>query len=51
MTWSNNFLNGVTTHSAGCDDHHYWTLELVGVGDEITFQSTFHTLDLSNERQ
>ncbi|PYH67636.1 polysaccharide lyase family 1 protein [Aspergillus vadensis CBS 113365] len=41
MTWSNNFLNGKTTHSAGCDDHHYWTLELVGKGDEITFQNNY----------
>lgn len=43
MTWSNNFLNGETTHSAGCDDYHYWTMELVGAGDEITFQSKYIT--------
>ncbi|BCS19434.1 polysaccharide lyase family 1 protein [Aspergillus puulaauensis] len=45
ITLSNNFFNGETTYSAGCDDYHYWTLELVGVGDEITFQNNhiYHT--------
>lgn len=36
---SNSFLNGETAHSATCDGHTYWAMELVGSDDQITFYS------------
>lgn len=39
VTISNSFINGVTEHSATCDGHTYWGLELVGSSDQITFYS------------
>ncbi|ETS75642.1 putative pectin lyase C [Pestalotiopsis fici W106-1] len=41
MTWSNNFINGHTNYSATCNGHHYWTLELLGTGDQITFLNNY----------
>ncbi|KAH8705431.1 polysaccharide lyase family 1 protein [Talaromyces proteolyticus] len=37
ITISNSFINGKTGHSASCDGHTYWGLELVGSSDQITF--------------
>jgi pectin lyase len=39
VTISNSFINGATEHSATCDGHTYWGLELVGSSDQITFYS------------
>ncbi|KAH6647894.1 pectin lyase fold/virulence factor [Truncatella angustata] len=41
ITLSNNFINGSTSWSAGCDGYHYWTIELVGTEDQITFQNNY----------
>ncbi|KAF4428275.1 putative pectin lyase precursor [Fusarium austroafricanum] len=41
ITLSNNHINGRTQWSAGCDGYHYWTIEMVGQGDQITFQNIF----------
>ncbi|KAI1631523.1 pectin lyase fold/virulence factor [Biscogniauxia mediterranea] len=43
VTLSNNYIDGKTNWSASCDGHHYWTLELVGEGDQITFQNNYLT--------
>lgn len=37
ITISNSYIDGQTDYSATCDGHTYWTLELVGSGDRITF--------------
>ncbi|KAJ3544268.1 hypothetical protein NM208_g3148 [Fusarium decemcellulare] len=39
ITLSNNYIDGRTQWSAGCDGYHYWTIEMVGQGDQITLQS------------
>ncbi|KAI1846192.1 hypothetical protein JX266_007717 [Neoarthrinium moseri] len=41
ITLSNNFIDGATSWSAGCDGYHYWTIELVGTEDQITFQNNY----------
>ncbi|OTB09232.1 polysaccharide lyase family 1 protein [Hypoxylon sp. CI-4A] len=41
ITISNNYINGTTPWSAGCDTYHYWTLEMLGEGDQITMQNNF----------
>lgn len=41
ITISNSFINGVTAHSATCDGHTYWGLELVGSNDQITFYKNY----------
>ncbi|TGO91998.1 hypothetical protein BPOR_0013g00290 [Botrytis porri] len=41
VTISNSFINGKTDHSASCDGHTYWGLELVGSGDQITFYKNY----------
>ncbi|KAF4975688.1 hypothetical protein FZEAL_7578 [Fusarium zealandicum] len=41
ITLSNNFIDGRTSWSAGCDGYHYWTIEMVGQGDQITLQSNY----------
>ncbi|KAF5026452.1 hypothetical protein F66182_1439 [Fusarium sp. NRRL 66182] len=38
ITLSNNHIDGRTEWSAGCDGYHYWTIEMVGQGDQITMQ-------------
>lgn len=35
---TNNFLNGSTPYSTGCDGYQYWGMELVGADDTITFK-------------
>lgn len=46
VTISNSYVDGKTSHSATCDGHTYWGLELVGTNDAITFysKSQFSTL-------
>ncbi|OGM48560.1 pectin lyase F [Aspergillus bombycis] len=39
ITLSNNFINGETTYSTGCDGYTYWTFEMVGEADQITMQN------------
>ncbi|CVL06523.1 hypothetical protein LB506_012300 [Fusarium annulatum] len=39
ITLSNNHIDGHTQWSAGCDGYHYWTIEMVGQGDQITLQN------------
>ncbi|KAF5601750.1 pectin lyase precursor [Fusarium pseudocircinatum] len=39
ITLSNNHIDGRTQWSAGCDGYHYWTIEMVGQGDQITLQN------------
>ncbi|KAJ0103868.1 hypothetical protein J7T55_001238 [Diaporthe amygdali] len=46
---SNSFLNGETAHSATCDGHTYWALELVGSDDQITFYTYLGRDCVSNE--
>lgn len=41
ITLSNNDINGNTNYSAGCDTYHYWTIELVGTDDQITFKNNY----------
>ncbi|KAJ5388501.1 pectin lyase F [Penicillium cosmopolitanum] len=41
ITLSNNFVDGETTYSTGCDGYTYWTFEMVGDADEITLQNNY----------
>ncbi|KAH6999310.1 pectin lyase fold/virulence factor [Ilyonectria destructans] len=41
ITLSNNHIDGRTSWSAGCNGYHYWTVELVGNGDQITMQNNY----------
>ncbi|KAF5723130.1 pectin lyase C [Fusarium mundagurra] len=34
-----NHIDGRAQWSAGCDGYHYWTIEMVGQGDQITLQN------------
>ncbi|KAH6961936.1 pectin lyase fold/virulence factor [Ilyonectria sp. MPI-CAGE-AT-0026] len=43
ITLSNNYIDGHTQWSAGCDGYHYWTIEMVGQGDQITLQNNYIT--------
>ncbi|CAE6442794.1 unnamed protein product [Rhizoctonia solani] len=37
VTISNNYFDGRSDYSTGCDNHHYWAFLLLGKGDQITF--------------
>ncbi|PSK41804.1 hypothetical protein B9Z65_9190 [Elsinoe australis] len=41
ITLSNNFINGDSPYSTGCDRHHYWTFEMVGTKDTITMKNNY----------
>lgn len=41
VTISNTEMDGSTSWSASCDNHHYWALLLIGSGDKITFQGNY----------
>ncbi|KAH6692857.1 pectin lyase fold/virulence factor [Leptodontidium sp. 2 PMI_412] len=41
VTISNSYVDGKTSHSATCDGHTYWGLELVGTNDAITFYKNY----------
>ncbi|WYZ44770.1 hypothetical protein EsH8_VIII_000086 [Colletotrichum jinshuiense] len=41
ITLSNNFINGDSTYSTGCDGYHYWTFEMVGKDDQITMKNNY----------
>ncbi|KAK1483861.1 pectin lyase [Colletotrichum tamarilloi] len=41
ITLSNNFINGNSTYSTGCDGYHYWTFEMVGKDDQITMKNNY----------
>lgn len=41
VTISNTEIDGNTSWSASCDNHHYWALLLIGQGDKITFQGNY----------
>lgn len=41
VTISNTEIDGSTSWSASCDNHHYWALLLIGSGDKITFQGNY----------
>ncbi|KAI7775080.1 hypothetical protein LA080_007416 [Diaporthe eres] len=41
ITLSNNFINGVSDFSTGCDGYHYWTFEMVGEDDRITMKNNY----------
>ncbi|KAK1659109.1 pectin lyase [Colletotrichum godetiae] len=41
ITLSNNFINGNSTFSTGCDGYHYWTFEMVGEDDQITMKNNY----------
>ncbi|OHE91913.1 pectin lyase [Colletotrichum orchidophilum] len=41
ITLSNNFINGNSTYSTGCDGYHYWTFEMVGTADQITMKNNY----------
>lgn len=38
---SNNFINGESDFSTGCDGYHYWTFEMVGEDDQITMKNNY----------
>ncbi|GAB1524367.1 hypothetical protein RhiTH_007521 [Rhizoctonia solani] len=37
VTISNNYFDGRSDYSTGCDKHHYWAFLMLGKGDQITF--------------
>ncbi|KAF9880166.1 hypothetical protein CkaCkLH20_02120 [Colletotrichum karsti] len=41
VTLSNNFINGESDFSTGCDGYHYWTFEMVGTDDQITMKNNY----------
>lgn len=41
ITLSNNFINGESDFSTGCDGYHYWTFEMVGKDDQITMKNNY----------
>ncbi|EUC55150.1 pectin lyase F, putative [Rhizoctonia solani AG-3 Rhs1AP] len=41
VTISNNYFNGQSTYSTGCDQHHYWAFLLLGKDDQITFARNY----------
>ncbi|TDZ38748.1 putative pectin lyase C [Colletotrichum spinosum] len=41
ITLSNNFINGESTYSTGCNGYHYWTFEMVGKDDQITMKNNY----------
>ncbi|KAF4980568.1 hypothetical protein FDECE_17856 [Fusarium decemcellulare] len=41
ITLSNNFIDGESPYSTGCDGYHYWTFEMVGEDDQITMQKNY----------
>ncbi|GKT51491.1 putative pectin lyase F-1 [Colletotrichum spaethianum] len=41
ITLSNNFINGDSTYSTGCNGYHYWTFEMVGKDDQITMKNNY----------
>ncbi|KAK6810634.1 hypothetical protein RU639_013732 [Aspergillus parasiticus] len=41
VTLSNNFINGETLYSTGCDGYTYWGFEMVGEADQITMQNFY----------
>ncbi|CAE6337160.1 unnamed protein product [Rhizoctonia solani] len=41
VTISNNYFDGQSTWSTGCDQHHYWALLFAGNGDQITFARNY----------
>ncbi|KAH8885997.1 putative pectin lyase A [Thozetella sp. PMI_491] len=41
ITLSNNFVNGNSTFSTGCDGYHYWVFEMVGDADQITMKNNY----------
>jgi pectin lyase len=45
ITLSNNHIDGHTQWSSGCDGYHYWSLEMTGNNDQITFQSSYNRLN------
>ncbi|CAE6382364.1 unnamed protein product [Rhizoctonia solani] len=41
ITISNNYFDGESTWSTGCDQHHYWAFYFVGKADQITFARNY----------
>ncbi|KAH7332842.1 putative pectin lyase D [Rhizoctonia solani] len=41
ITISNNYFDGQSTWSTGCDQHHYWAFLFAGNGDQITFARNY----------
>ncbi|KAH8694404.1 pectin lyase fold/virulence factor [Ilyonectria robusta] len=41
ITLSNNFIDGESTYSTGCNGYHYWTFEMVGTADQITMKNNY----------
>ncbi|KAJ0167765.1 putative pectin lyase C [Colletotrichum tanaceti] len=41
ITLSNNFIDGNSTYSTGCNGYHYWTFEMVGEDDQITMKNNY----------
>lgn len=41
VTLSNNFVNGESDYSTGCNGYHYWTFEMVGKDDQITMKNNY----------
>ncbi|CUA67926.1 hypothetical protein RSOLAG22IIIB_07610 [Rhizoctonia solani] len=41
VTISNNYFDGQSTWSTGCDGHHYWPFIFAGNGDQVTFARNY----------
>ncbi|CAE6538584.1 unnamed protein product [Rhizoctonia solani] len=41
LTISNNYFDGQSTYSTGCDQHHYWVFLFAGNGDQITLARNY----------
>ncbi|KAJ1302357.1 hypothetical protein OPQ81_001171 [Rhizoctonia solani] len=41
VTISNNYFNGQSTYSTGCDQHHYWAFLMLGKDDQMTFARNY----------
>ncbi|KAF2647456.1 polysaccharide lyase family 1 protein [Lophiostoma macrostomum CBS 122681] len=41
VTISNSEIDGSTSWSASCDEHHYWAILLLGEADKVTFQGNY----------
>lgn len=41
VTISNNELDGETSWSASCNDQHYWTMLIIGEGDQVTLANNW----------
>ncbi|KAB5590297.1 Pectin lyase [Ceratobasidium theobromae] len=41
VTISNNYFDGESAYSTGCDNHHYWAFLMLGKDDQMTFARNY----------